>query len=203
MRPCSSIRRPTVGPRWETGSARIARRAERELLVGEVVEGELRRHFGQLHREERRRQVARDPLLEAFPPARAAPRRGSRAPGSQRGTKKPRPSRWSRCRCVRMTWIGRRGSRASSRPSSRMPGARVEHDRACRRASSSWTQDVFPPKATVSGPGAASDPRQPHTVAFIASRRSQKTATTPSSSSRSPSSGNAVTSISCRMPSAS
>src|SRR5215467_15462378 len=56
-------------------------------------------------------------------------------------------------------------SLASERPSPRMP---VPASITIRPPSSRRTsrQDVFPPYRTVSGPGAAKEPRQPHTLAL-------------------------------------
>ena len=143
-----------------------ARRPERELLVGQVVEGQPRGHLRELDREERRRQVLRDPLLEAVD-GRGGP------PEVDLEPRLPERNEEAEALEVVEVEVGKHDvHRPAGQPRELEP---EQADARCRRrgrpgvpsASSSWTQEVLPPNATVSGPGDASEPRHPHTVALM------------------------------------
>src|SRR4051794_17830204 len=85
--------------------------------------------------------------------------------GSQSGAKKRRPSRWSRCRCVRKRWTWRTPRRTRSSPSARMP-VPASRTSAVSPSRSTSTQEVLPPYVTVSGPGVGNEPRQPQTLSW-------------------------------------
>src|SRR6478752_4456341 len=89
------------------------------------------------------------------------------ARSSQSGEKNLSPSRWSRCRCVRSTWIRRVPRSASSKPSCRIP-VPASRTSTLPSGSETSTQDVFPPYPTVSCPGVGTEPRQPQIATRIA-----------------------------------
>ncbi len=96
-------------------------------------------------------------------------------------------------------WIECEPSAASSRPSPRSPVPASKMTRVPFADIS--THVVFPPVASVSGPGVASDPRQPQIFTRIRVYASQKKTMIPWNSPSGPSSGKAVVATSRSAPS--
>ena len=88
------------------------------------------------------------------------PQRSIVVSGSKSGAKNRSPSRWSRCRCVSRRFTCFTPRSTSSLPSSRIP-VPASSTNTVPSSSEISMHDVFPPQRTVSGPGVATEPRQP------------------------------------------
>src|SRR6476469_795608 len=88
------------------------------------------------------------------------PQRSTVDSGSKSGAKNRRPSRWSRCRCVSRRCTCFTPLSANWFPASRIP-VPASSTKTVPSSSRISIHDVFPPQRTVSGPGVATEPRQP------------------------------------------
>ena len=151
------------GPRCETRRASTSGRADANHCSGRSWKTSCR-HLGQLDREQRRREVA---AIRSERPATGdgGPRCGSPGLGRPHGREQPRPSMWSRCRCVRKMGSD---ARAPSRARRRGGGCRClrRGPQAFRRRARASGKTCSRRTRPSRGPGVASEPRQPQTVAL-------------------------------------
>ena len=136
------------------------------------MEDQAARKLAQPHREERRRQVAREPLPQGLRRRRAGPRGAPPRPARRRARRSPSPWMWSMCRWVSRTSI-RRVLAPSARPRRRMP---VPASRTSTLPSAARDLDARRVAAVPRGlrPGAATDPRVPQSRELHGGRSSQK-----------------------------
>ena len=128
---------PDRRARVQDGMRREAHRPDRPGLAGRIVEGDARRYLRQVHREERRREVGGDSLVERGD--RRGRAHGKVGLGDQIGANMPSPSMWSTCRCVRRMSIRETEASMRDSPRERAPFPRRARSRGRRRRGSRRT----------------------------------------------------------------
>ena len=138
------VRPPRCGTRPSDPGARPWPRAPTAAtdrhVVRLVVEHQVRGDVGgEMNREQRWRQVDRDPFFERTAPATPGPTGALRRRAGRARRKNPSPCKWSRCRCVSRMCSSRSAVFALHRPSPLRAGAgrfprRAPGDARCRAA---------------------------------------------------------------------